>query len=162
MSYDRYCTAYCLVLCCTVVYSTLLYSTLLYSTLLYSTLLHYVLKLLSVNLLQPFLFISLHTSFPPLLFLSLQQTGHQQAVNHIAFSPDARFLASASFDKKVKLWCGKTGRFLATLNSHVGSGKNTKLEIICMCIFFSLFNLRGLITSLYFYLFVLLNDMMFQ
>lgn len=49
--------------------------------------------------------------------------GHQQAVNHIAFSPDARFLASASFDKKVKLWCGKTGRFLATLNSHVGSGK---------------------------------------
>ena len=51
-------------------------------------------------------------------------TGHQQAVNHIAFSPDARFLASASFDKKVKLWCGKTGRFLATLSSHVGSGKN--------------------------------------
>ena len=56
--------------------------------------------------------------------------GHQQAVNHIAFSPDARFLASASFDKKVKLWCGKTGRFLATLSSHVGSGKKYLLRLL--------------------------------
>ena len=51
----------------------------------------------------------------------IRMTGHQQAINHIAFSPDARFLASGSFDKKVKLWCGKTGRFLSTLNGHVGS-----------------------------------------
>ena len=56
--------------------------------------------------------------------------GHQQAVNHIAFSPDARFLASASFDKKVKLWCGKTGRFLATLSSHVGSGEKYLLRLL--------------------------------
>lgn len=50
-----------------------------------------------------------------------RMTGHQQLVNHIAFSPDGRFVASAAFDKKVKLWCGKTGRFLATLTGHVGS-----------------------------------------
>jgi ribosome assembly protein 4 len=50
-----------------------------------------------------------------------RMTGHQQLVNHIAFSPDGRFVASASFDKKVKLWCGKTGRFLATLTGHVGA-----------------------------------------
>ncbi len=30
-------------------------------------------------------------------------TGHQQPVNHISFSPDGRFFASASFDKKVKV-----------------------------------------------------------
>ncbi|KAL3765259.1 hypothetical protein ACHAWO_001200 [Cyclotella atomus] len=48
-------------------------------------------------------------------------TGHQQAVNHIAFSPDARFFASASFDKKIKVWNGRTGDFVNTLTGHVGS-----------------------------------------
>mmetsp|Transcript_39607 Transcript_39607/g.53843 ORF Transcript_39607/g.53843 Transcript_39607/m.53843 type:complete len:518 (-) Transcript_39607:200-1753(-) len=49
-----------------------------------------------------------------------RMTGHQQVVNHIAFSPDGRFLASASFDKKVKIWSGRTGVFIATLTGHVG------------------------------------------
>lgn len=48
-------------------------------------------------------------------------TGHQQAVNHIQFSPDGRYFASASFDKKVKLWNGFSGEFLKTLTGHVGS-----------------------------------------
>ena len=48
-------------------------------------------------------------------------TGHQQAVNHIAFSPDSRFFASASFDKKVKVWNGRSGDFVSTLTGHVGA-----------------------------------------
>jgi ribosome assembly protein 4 len=47
-------------------------------------------------------------------------TGHQQLVNHVCFSPDGRFLASASFDKSVKIWNGKTGKFMVTLRGHVG------------------------------------------
>ena len=48
-------------------------------------------------------------------------TGHQQAVNHISYSPDGRYFASGAFDKKVKLWNGHTGEFLCTLTGHVGA-----------------------------------------
>lgn len=30
----------------------------------------------------------------------------------VCFSPDARFIASASFDKSVKLWDGRTGKYV--------------------------------------------------
>ncbi|PWA40099.1 G-protein beta WD-40 repeat-containing protein [Artemisia annua] len=32
-----------------------------------------------------------------------RMTGHQQLVNHVYFSPDGQWIASASFDKSVKL-----------------------------------------------------------
>jgi len=48
-----------------------------------------------------------------------RMTGHQQLVNDVKFSPDARLVASASFDKSIRVWCGKTGRFLMTLRGHV-------------------------------------------
>jgi len=48
-------------------------------------------------------------------------TGHQQAVNDIKFSPDGRYFASASFDKKVKIWDGRNGNFFNTLTGHVGA-----------------------------------------
>ncbi|KAI9207434.1 WD40-repeat-containing domain protein [Polychytrium aggregatum] len=50
-----------------------------------------------------------------------RMTGHQQLVNHLSFSPDGRMIASASFDKSVKLWDGVTGKFINTLRGHVGS-----------------------------------------
>ncbi|KAJ3217508.1 Notchless protein 1 [Clydaea vesicula] len=50
-----------------------------------------------------------------------RMTGHQQLVNNVCFSPDGRYLASAGFDKSVKLWDGKTGKFLTTLRGHVGA-----------------------------------------
>lgn len=48
-------------------------------------------------------------------------TGHVQLVNACAFSPDGSLLASASFDGSVRLWHGKTGKFVATLRGHVGA-----------------------------------------
>lgn len=48
-----------------------------------------------------------------------RMTGHQQLINDVKFSPDARLIASASFDKSIKLWDGKTGKFITSLRGHV-------------------------------------------
>ena len=50
----------------------------------------------------------------------IRMTGHQQPVNIVNFSPDGRYIASASFDKSVKVWNGRDGAFIATFRSHVG------------------------------------------
>nr|CAD7438427.1 unnamed protein product [Timema bartmani] len=51
--------------------------------------------------------------------LIARMTGHQQLVNDVKFSPDTHIIASASFDKSVKLWDGLTGKFIASLRGHV-------------------------------------------
>ncbi|RWS17797.1 notchless protein 1-like protein [Dinothrombium tinctorium] len=48
-----------------------------------------------------------------------RMTGHQQLVNDVKFSPDTRIIASASFDKSIKLWDGKSGKFITSLRGHV-------------------------------------------
>lgn len=50
-----------------------------------------------------------------------RMTGHQALINEVLFSPDTRIIASASFDKSVKLWDGKTGKYLASLRGHVSA-----------------------------------------
>lgn len=64
--------------------------------------------------------------------------GHQKEVNHVTFSPDGAYIASASFDNHVKLWNARDGkyvlpiyfamlhdtdchRFISSLRGHVGA-----------------------------------------
>ncbi|GJJ11383.1 hypothetical protein Clacol_005615 [Clathrus columnatus] len=46
-------------------------------------------------------------------------TGHQRQVSHVAFSPDGKWAASAGWDSAVRIWDGKTAKFVATLRGHV-------------------------------------------
>jgi ribosome assembly protein 4 len=46
--------------------------------------------------------------------------GHQRQVAHVAFAPDGKWAASAGFDGAVRVWDGRTGKFVATLRGHVG------------------------------------------
>ena len=41
--------------------------------------------------------------------------GHQGLINDVMFSPDGRLIASASFDKSIKLWDGNTGTYASHL-----------------------------------------------
>lgn len=50
-----------------------------------------------------------------------RMVGHQQPVNWVRYSPDGRYVASASFDKSVRIWSGLTGKFICTLRGHVQS-----------------------------------------
>ena len=49
-----------------------------------------------------------------------RMTGHKNLVNQVQFSPDGQWIASASFDKSVKLWNGHTGQFVTSFFGHVG------------------------------------------
>ncbi|KAF4611227.1 hypothetical protein D9613_006605 [Agrocybe pediades] len=48
-------------------------------------------------------------------------TGHQRQISHVVFSPDGKWAASGAWDNSVRIWEGRTGKFVATLRGHVGA-----------------------------------------
>src|SRR5262249_22565934 len=64
----------------------------------------------------------------PLMFMALswaderpRLTGHSDAVNAVAFSPDGKRLASGSDDDTIRFWDSVTGKEVARLKGHADS-----------------------------------------
>jgi ribosome assembly protein 4 len=76
-----------------------------------------------------------------MIFISARLVGHQQLVNDVRFSPDTRILASASFDKSIRLWDGRTGKYVRIFVLPF-------LEID-LCLFRFITTLRGHVQAVY-------------
>ncbi|MEL6945032.1 MAG: hypothetical protein AAFO82_20435, partial [Bacteroidota bacterium] len=46
------------------------------------------------------------------------QLGHSDYVRSVSYSPNGRFLASASNDKTIKIWETSSGKLIRTLKGH--------------------------------------------
>jgi WD40 repeat protein len=62
-----------------------------------------------------------NSSISPHLRLLYTLRGHEQEINRLAWSPDGRSLASASFDSTVRIWDTETGKLEHTLTGHNGA-----------------------------------------
>lgn len=52
------------------------------------------------------------------------QIGHSQSINAVAFTPDSRYIATASDDRTVKMWHVATGLEMRTFSGHRGAVKS--------------------------------------
>ena len=61
-----------------------------------------------------------HAEERPLL--QLDTGGHQGTINGVAFSPDAKFIISAGYDKVIRVWDWRKGKICSNHSRTIGCG----------------------------------------
>ena len=59
--------------------------------------------------------------------LQIDSGGHKALIMDVVFTPDGRYLVSASDDKLIRVWDLKTGRTVRTLRGQLGAGHEGKI-----------------------------------
>ena len=57
--------------------------------------------------------------------------GHSDNVNCAKFSPDGKFIVSASWDNTIKIWNGMTGNLIRTLEGHTENVNHAAYNCLC-------------------------------
>ena len=65
------------------------------------------------------------SSTPPIL--QIDPGGHKALISDVTFTPDGRYLVSASNDKLIRVWDLETGKTVRTLRGQIGAGHEGKI-----------------------------------
>ncbi|MDE2576140.1 MAG: caspase family protein [Rhodospirillales bacterium] len=69
---------------------------------------------------------------PQVPFLRIEAGGHTSAIAHLAIDADGRLMASASYDKTIRLWSLPDGRLRAVLRPPIGLRQEGELYAVAL------------------------------
>jgi len=64
--------------------------------------------------------------------LQIDPGGHKAIINDVVFTPDGRYLVSASNDKLIRVWDIETGKTVRTLRGQIGAGNEGKIYAMAL------------------------------
>ncbi|MDM8562505.1 WD40 repeat domain-containing protein [Candidatus Marithioploca araucensis] len=67
---------------------------------------------------------------PPIL--QIDPGGHKSLIKDVTFTPDGRYLVSASDDKLIRVWDLETGKTVRTLRGQIGAGREGKIYAMAL------------------------------
>jgi len=64
--------------------------------------------------------------------LQIDPGGHKAIINDVVFTPDGRYLVSASNDKLIRVWDLASGRTVRTLRGQISAGPEGKIYAMAL------------------------------